>query len=105
GRARAVEPAPAARPRPRRERPDRARLQAGPAARAHPPRPPRRGRRRTCPEHASPAARAGEGAAVIRWEAEGYEIAFTTRIGGVSEGPYASLNLGRKSGDDPERVD
>jgi polyphenol oxidase len=42
---------------------------------------------------------------VIRWEAEGYEIAFTTRIGGVSEGPYASLNLGRKSGDDPERAD
>ncbi len=42
---------------------------------------------------------------MIRWEAEGYEIAFTTRIGGVSEGPYASLNLGRKSGDDPERAD
>jgi YfiH family protein len=42
---------------------------------------------------------------VIRWEAEGYEVAFTTRVGGVSEGPYASLNLGRKSGDDVERVD
>ena len=42
---------------------------------------------------------------MIRWEAEGYEVAFTTRVGGVSEGPYASLNLGRKSGDDPERVD
>ncbi|TML52562.1 MAG: laccase domain-containing protein [Actinobacteria bacterium] len=42
---------------------------------------------------------------MIRWEAEGYEIAFTTRIGGVSEGPYASLNLGRKSGDDPARAD
>ena len=42
---------------------------------------------------------------MIRWEAEGYKIAFTTRIGGVSEGPYASLNLGRKSGDDVERVD
>jgi polyphenol oxidase len=42
---------------------------------------------------------------VIRWEAEGYEVAFTTRVGGVSEGPYASLNLGRKSGDDPERAD
>jgi YfiH family protein len=36
---------------------------------------------------------------------EGYEVAFTTRVGGVSEGPYESLNLGRKSGDDPERVD
>jgi hypothetical protein len=42
---------------------------------------------------------------VIRWQAEGYEVAFTTRVGGVSEGPYASLNLGRKSGDDVERVD
>jgi len=42
---------------------------------------------------------------LIRWHLEGYEIAFTTREGGVSEGPYASLNLGRKSGDDVERVD
>jgi polyphenol oxidase len=42
---------------------------------------------------------------VIRWQAEGYEIAFTTRLGGVSEGPYASLNLGRKSGDDIARAD
>jgi polyphenol oxidase len=42
---------------------------------------------------------------VIRWEIPGYEVAFTTRVGGVSEGPYASLNLGRKSGDDVERVD
>ncbi|HEY4237293.1 MAG TPA: polyphenol oxidase family protein [Gaiellaceae bacterium] len=42
---------------------------------------------------------------MIRWEAEGYEIAFTTRVGGVSAGPYASLNLGRKSGDVPERAD
>jgi YfiH family protein len=42
---------------------------------------------------------------VIRWEAEGYEVAFTTRLGGVSEGPYASLDLGRKSGDIPARAD
>jgi purine-nucleoside/S-methyl-5'-thioadenosine phosphorylase / adenosine deaminase len=42
---------------------------------------------------------------VIRWGVDGYEIAFTTRLGGVSEGPYASLNLGRKSGDDVARVD
>jgi YfiH family protein len=42
---------------------------------------------------------------VIRWETDGYEVAFTTRIGGVSEGPYASLNLGRKSGDDVAHVD
>jgi len=42
---------------------------------------------------------------VIRWRVDGYEVAFTTRVGGVSEGPYASLNLGRKSGDEVERVD
>jgi len=42
---------------------------------------------------------------VIRWHVPGYEVAFTSRVGGVSEGPYASLNLGRKSGDDVERVD
>jgi copper oxidase (laccase) domain-containing protein len=43
---------------------------------------------------------------VIRWDATGpYEVVFTTRTGGVSEGPYASLNLGRKTGDDVERVD
>jgi polyphenol oxidase len=36
---------------------------------------------------------------------DGYEVAFTTRRGGVSEGPYESLNLGRKSGDVVERVD
>ncbi len=42
---------------------------------------------------------------MIRWETDGYEVAFTTRVGGVSEGPYASLNLGRKSGDDVAHVD
>jgi polyphenol oxidase len=42
---------------------------------------------------------------VIRWRIEGYEVAFTTRTGGVSEGSYASLNLGRKSGDVPENAD
>jgi YfiH family protein len=42
----------------------------------------------------------------LRWQTPGpYEVVFTTRIGGVSEGPYASLNLGRKTGDDVERVD
>jgi YfiH family protein len=42
----------------------------------------------------------------MRWAAPGpYEVVFTTRVGGVSEGPYASLNLGRKTGDDVERVD
>jgi YfiH family protein len=42
---------------------------------------------------------------VIRWEIAGYAVGFTTRVGGVSEGPFASLNLGRKSGDVPERAD
>jgi purine-nucleoside/S-methyl-5'-thioadenosine phosphorylase / adenosine deaminase len=42
---------------------------------------------------------------VIRWSLHGYDVVFTTRTGGVSEGPYASLNLGRKSGDDVGRVD
>jgi YfiH family protein len=42
---------------------------------------------------------------VIRWDAPGpYTVAFTTREGGVSEGPFASLNLDTKGGDDPGRV-
>ena len=43
---------------------------------------------------------------MIHWRPPGpYEIVFSTRVGGVSDGPYASLNLGRRSGDDVERVD
>lgn len=42
---------------------------------------------------------------MIGWSVPGYEVVFTTRVGGVSEGPYTSLNLGRKSGDEVERVD
>ena len=44
---------------------------------------------------------------MIRWEhAPGpYEVVFSTREGGVSEGPFASLNLGRATGDEPGRVD
>jgi YfiH family protein len=43
--------------------------------------------------------------ALFRWEAPGpYEVVFTTRLGGVSEGPFESLNLGRRTGDDVERV-
>jgi YfiH family protein len=42
--------------------------------------------------------------AAIRWDAPGpYVVAFTTRLGGVSEGPYESLNLGVE-GDEPARV-
>jgi purine-nucleoside/S-methyl-5'-thioadenosine phosphorylase / adenosine deaminase len=43
---------------------------------------------------------------LFRWDAPGpYEVAFSTRDGGVSEGPFASLNLGRLTADEPERVD
>ena len=43
---------------------------------------------------------------LYRWDAPApYRVAFTTRMGGVSEGRYASLNLRRRNGDDPARVD
>ena len=35
---------------------------------------------------------------------QGARVAFSTRRGGVSEGPYESLNLGLLTDDDPERV-
>jgi YfiH family protein len=41
---------------------------------------------------------------VIRWSEPGYVVAFTTRVGGVSEPPYASLNLSAGTGDDPGQV-
>ncbi|MBA2332724.1 MAG: laccase domain-containing protein [Actinobacteria bacterium] len=43
---------------------------------------------------------------MIRWDGgEAYEIVFSTRLGGVSEGRFASLNLGRMTGDEVDRVD
>ena len=43
---------------------------------------------------------------VLEWAAPNpYRVVFSTRVGGVSEGPYQSLNLGRRVGDDPVRVD
>jgi hypothetical protein len=36
---------------------------------------------------------------------DGATALFTTRHGGISEGPYASLNLGRRTGDDGARVE
>jgi polyphenol oxidase len=43
---------------------------------------------------------------MIRWSPPGpHEVVFSTREGGVSAGPYASLNLGRMTGDDVDRVD
>ena len=48
----------------------------------------------------------------FRWEGEhvstalpGARVLFSTRRGGVSTGPYASLNLGRLTDDDPGNVD
>jgi purine-nucleoside/S-methyl-5'-thioadenosine phosphorylase / adenosine deaminase len=45
------------------------------------------------------------GVKLFDWEAPGpYRVAFSTRLGGVSDGPFASLNLGILTADDPERV-
>ena len=42
---------------------------------------------------------------MIHWDAPGpYVVAFSTRVGGVSEGPFESLNLGIFTADDPARV-
>jgi YfiH family protein len=42
---------------------------------------------------------------LFEWEAPGpYRVAFTTRVGGVSEGAFESLNLGVYTEDDPENV-
>ena len=43
---------------------------------------------------------------LIRWNAPGpYEVAFSTRRGGLSEGAFASLNLGLLTDDAPAKVD
>ena len=43
---------------------------------------------------------------LFRWDVDGpYEVVFTTRGGGVSEGAFESLNLGRRTGDEVDRVD
>lgn len=42
---------------------------------------------------------------MIVWDQPGYVLAFTTRIGGVSDGPFGSLNLGGGTGDDLMRVE
>jgi YfiH family protein len=42
---------------------------------------------------------------LLRWDAAGpYTVAFSTRTGGVSTPPFDTLNLGRLTGDRPERV-
>ncbi len=50
---------------------------------------------------------AGPWPGALRWpglEALGVDAVLTTRHGGVSEGPYASLNLALHVGDDPSKV-
>jgi YfiH family protein len=37
---------------------------------------------------------------MIRWSEPGFVVGFTTRVGGVSSGPFSSLNLGCSTGDD-----
>jgi polyphenol oxidase len=42
---------------------------------------------------------------LLDWDApEPYRVAFSTRLGGVSEGDFKSLNLGIYTEDDPDRV-
>ena len=50
----------------------------------------------------APFTRRGEHCAIALEHAE---VLFTTRRGGVSGGPYASLNLGRFTDDDPQAVE
>jgi polyphenol oxidase len=46
-----------------------------------------------------------EALGLIRWDVPGpYRVAFTTRAGGVSAGPYSSLNLALMSDDAPQNV-
>ena len=40
-----------------------------------------------------------------RWDVPGYDVVFSTRVGGVSEGPFSSLNLGKLTLDSQEHVD
>jgi YfiH family protein len=58
-------------------------------------------------ENGAPAAvhTAKGGAVYVAPDAEGASIFFFTRLGGVSEPPYDSLNVSKKVGDDPEAVD
>ncbi len=43
---------------------------------------------------------------LLRWDAPGpYEVAFSTRRGGISAGAYESLNLGLLTDDEPGNVD
>lgn len=45
------------------------------------------------------------GVAPIELALPGGRVLFSTRVGGLSDGPYRSLNLGKTTGDDPAKVD
>ena len=91
--------------RPGRARARRVAASGGDPGRGAPPQAERRARR----TRGGARSRAGAGRMslpVLRWEVDGpYDVVFSTRVGGVSEGPFESLNLGRRTGDDVERVD
>jgi YfiH family protein len=48
--------------------------------------------------------REGDGVRWLEAELPGARAAFSTRLGGVSEGPYESLNVAVKTGDEADRV-
>ena len=104
-RAGALATAPARGPGRGRHGSDRARLLRGAAARADAADAARRGRRGSTAQRARATARPCDGSWRDPVEPPGYSVVFSTRQGGVSEGPYASLNLGRMTGDDVECVD
>lgn len=39
-----------------------------------------------------------------KWQSEGVELGFSTRVGAVSQLPYDTFNLGLHVGDDPTAV-
>ena len=41
---------------------------------------------------------------IPKWQAEGIDLGFSTRVGGASQAPYDSFNLGLHVGDDPIAV-
>ncbi|MDR3543539.1 MAG: peptidoglycan editing factor PgeF [Desulfosporosinus sp.] len=41
---------------------------------------------------------------IPKWRAEGIDLGFSTRVGGISQAPYDSFNLGLHVGDDPIAV-
>lgn len=65
------------------------------------------GRRGASPLDAGSGSKASRPAGtppLLAVDLPGAAVRFSTRVGGVSEGPYASLNLGIQTGDDAERV-